>query len=96
MFAPFFQALRAEGVPVSPREYLVFLEGVAAGLATHDATAFYHLARTAMVKDERHLDRFDSAFGHAFRGLETLDIDRIMAAPDWLDRLAGVTGADTR
>lgn len=91
MFAPFFQALRAEGVPVSPREYLVFLQGVAAGLATHDVTAFYHLARTTMVKDERHLDRFDRAFSHAFQGLEALTIDQITAAmdlpPDWLERL---------
>ena len=92
MFAPFFQALRAEGVPVSPREYLVFLEGVAAGLATHDVTAFYHLARLTMIKDERHLDRFDRAFGRAFQGLETLTIDQIMAAidlpPNWLEKLA--------
>ena len=92
MFAPFFQALRAEGVPVSPREYLVFLEGVGLGLSTHDVTAFYHLARTTMVKDERHLDRFDRAFGRAFHGLETLSIDQIMAAldlpPDWLEKLA--------
>jgi uncharacterized protein len=91
MFAPFFQALRAEGVPVSPREYLVLLEGVAAGLATHDVTAFYHLARTTMVKDERHLDRFDRAFGRAFQGLETLTIEQIMTAldlpPDWLEKL---------
>ncbi len=91
MFAPFFQALRAEGVPVSPREYLVFLQGVAAGLATHDITAFYHLARTTMVKDERHLDRFDRAFSRAFQGLQTLTIDQIVAAldlpPDWLEKL---------
>ncbi len=92
MFAPFFQALRAEGVPVSPREYLVFLQGVAEGLATHDVTAFYHLGRTAMVKDERHLDRFDRAFSRAFQGLETLSIDQIIEAldlpPDWLEKLA--------
>jgi uncharacterized protein len=95
VFAPFFQALRAEGVPVSPREYLVFLEGVAAGLSTHDVTAFYHLARTTMVKDERHLDRFDRAFGHAFRGMETLTADQIIAAldlpADWLEKLAEKT-----
>ena len=91
MFAPFFQTLRAEGVPVSPREYLVFLQGVAAGLATHDVTAFYHLARTSMVKDERHLDRFDRAFSIAFQGLQSQTTDQILAAlnvpPDWLENL---------
>lgn len=95
MFAPFFQALRAEGVPVSPREYLVFLEGVGLGLATHDVTAFYHLARITMVKDERHLDRFDRAFGHVFRGVETLTLDQIVAAldppQDWLEKLGDAT-----
>lgn len=29
------------------------------GLATYDPTGFYYLARTILVKDERHLDRFD-------------------------------------
>ena len=32
MFLPFFETLRRTGVPVSLREYLAFLEGVAAGL----------------------------------------------------------------
>ncbi len=91
MFTPFFQALRTEGVPVSPREYLMFLQGVAAGLATHDVTAFYYLARISMVKDERHLDRFDRAFGVAFRGLEAVTVDDVLAVlnlpPDWLEKL---------
>ena len=65
---PFFEALRRTGVPVSLREYLAFLEGMAAGLVTYDAEGFYYLARTAMVKDERHLDRFDRAFAESFRG----------------------------
>jgi uncharacterized protein with von Willebrand factor type A (vWA) domain len=62
VFLPFFQTLRDYGVPVSLREYLVFLEGVAAGLVTYDIDGFYHLGRVAMVKDERHLDRYDRAF----------------------------------
>jgi uncharacterized protein with von Willebrand factor type A (vWA) domain len=59
MFQSFFAQLRVERVPVSIREYLAFL-GVTI------STAFYYLARTAMVKDERHLDRFDRAFAAAF------------------------------
>lgn len=62
MFLPFFEQLRAHKVPVSLREYLSFLDGMAAGLVTYDVEGFYFLARTAMVKDERHLDRFDLAF----------------------------------
>jgi hypothetical protein len=92
MFLPFFHTLREEGVPVSLREYLGFLEAMAAGLVTHDPEGFYHLARLTMVKDERHIDRFDRAFARAFAGLETITPDRVLAAldlpPDWLKRLA--------
>lgn len=92
MFLPFFQALRSEGVPVSLREYLGFLEGMAAGLVTYDAEGFYYLARTVMVKDERHLDRFDRAFAQAFKGLEAIPPEEVVAAldlpADWLQKLA--------
>jgi hypothetical protein len=92
MFLPFFQTLREEGVPVSLREFLAFLESMAAGLVTHDAEGFYHLARTTMVKDERHIDRFDRAFARAFRGLADISADQVLAAldlpADWLEKLA--------
>ena len=73
MFLPFFAQLRAHRVPVSLREYLTFLEGMSAGLVTYDVEGFYYLARAAMVKDERNLDKFDRAFGVYFKGLENLD-----------------------
>ena len=92
MFLPFFQALRDTGVPVSLREYLAFLEGMAAGLTTYDAEGFYYLARTAMVKDERHLDRFDRAFATAFQGLDAITPDQVLEAinlpAEWLAKLA--------
>ncbi|TGD45382.1 VWA domain-containing protein [Pseudotabrizicola sediminis] len=92
MFLPFFDCLRKTGVPVSLREYLAFLEGMAAGLATYDADAFYYLARTAMVKDERHIDRFDRAFATSFQGLEAITPEQVLDAidlpADWLARLA--------
>ena len=72
MFLPFFQSLREEGVPVSLREFLSFLEAMAAGLVIYDPEAFYHLARLTLVKDERHIDRFDRAFARAFGGLEAV------------------------
>ncbi len=34
---------------------------------------FYYLSRTALVKDERNLDKFDRVFGHVFKGLECID-----------------------
>ena len=92
MFLPFFETLRRTGVPVSLREYLGFLEGVAAGLVTYDPEGFYYLARVAMVKDERHLDRFDRAFAESFRGLEQISAAEVMEAIDlpreWLEKMA--------
>jgi uncharacterized protein len=92
MFLPFFQTLRKEGVPVSLREFLGFLEGLAAGLVTYDAEGFYYLARTVMVKDERHIDRFDRAFAQVFKGLEAISEAEVLEALDlpreWLEKLA--------
>jgi uncharacterized protein len=92
MFQPFFDNLRKGGVPVSLREYLSFLEGMAAGLVTYDVDGFYYLARTAMVKDERHLDKFDRAFAETFKGLEQIRIEDVLRAvnipADWLEKLA--------
>ena len=92
MFLPFFENLRRHGVPVSVREWLGFLEGLAAGLVTHDPEGFYYLARTILVKDERHLDRFDRAFADSFKVLETLTEADVLAAldlpSDWLAKLA--------
>jgi len=79
-------------VPVSLREYLVFLEGMSAGLSTYDIDAFYYLARTCMVKDERNIDKFDRAFAASFEGLEGISADQVLDAVDipqeWLDKMA--------
>ena len=92
MFLPFFDALRAARVPVSLREYLSFLEAMGRDLVTYDIEGFYYLARTAMVKDERHIDRFDRAFATAFEGLEAITLDDVLEAvdlpQDWLRKMA--------
>ena len=92
MFLPFFDQLRQHKVPVSMREFLAFLDGMAAGLATYDVDAFYYLARTSMVKDERNIDKFDRAFAAAFSGLENISLDDVMEAVDipheWLEKMA--------
>ncbi len=92
MFLRFFETLRAAQVPVSLREFLSFLEALKAGLALYDVTGFYYLARSVLVKDERHLDRFDRAFAEAFRGLEAVSLDDMLEAldlpDDWLRKMA--------
>lgn len=92
MFLPFFETLRKTGVPVSLREFLTFLEAMRAGLVTYDPEAFYYLARSAMVKDERHIDRFDRAFSASFSGLENLSAQEVLDAvdlpADWLEKMA--------
>ncbi len=91
MFLPFFLALRDEGVPVSLREYLAFLEGVKTGLVTYEPEGFYYLGRASMVKDERHLDRYDRAFSKSFSGLESISDTDVLQAIDlpaeWLAKL---------
>ena len=92
MFLTFFDILRAERVPVSLREYLSFLESLAAGLVIYDVEGFYYLARATMVKDERNLDKFDRAFSKTFQGLEHISVDDVFDAinlpQDWLEKLA--------
>jgi len=92
MFLRFFDLLRQAKVPVSLREFLSFLEAMKAGLATYDVEEFYFLARAIMVKDERHIDRFDQAFSAAFSGLENISTEDVLNAVDvpgdWLEKLA--------
>ncbi|WP_316015623.1 VWA domain-containing protein [Roseobacter sp. HKCCA0434] len=92
MFLRFFDALRTAKLPVSLREYLTLLEAMERGVVQYDVEAFYHLARAALVKDERNIDRFDQVFAHAFNGMEAISLDDIIdprALPDeWLRKMA--------
>jgi uncharacterized protein with von Willebrand factor type A (vWA) domain len=92
MFIPFFLELKAAKVPVSLREYLSLLEGLEADLVTYDVEGFYYLARTALVKDERPIDRFDQVFSHVFKGVEAVSgeggIDPMALPEEWLRKLA--------
>ena len=73
MFQHFFHELRSAKIPVTLKEYLSLLEAMDKGAIGNDVTDFYYLARTALVKDEKHLDKFDRVFGHVFKGLEAVD-----------------------
>ncbi|MDP3345947.1 MAG: VWA domain-containing protein [Hydrogenophaga sp.] len=90
MLIDFFYTLRAAKLPVSVKEYLTLLEALQAdvvGPRNPDACSmddFYYLARTALVKDEKHFDKFDRAFAAYFKGVEMLaDFTKPIPA-DWL------------
>jgi len=84
----FFTDLRAGGVPVSLPEFLSLLEALEARVAALSAEEFYYLARMAMVKDERHFDRFDRVFAEHFEGAQKL-FEKLTAElpPEWLQQL---------
>ena len=79
-------------MPVSLREYLAFLEALKTDLVIYDIEGFYYLARVTMVKDERHIDKFDRAFAATFDGMENISVDDVLNAvdlpKDWLEKLA--------
>jgi uncharacterized protein with von Willebrand factor type A (vWA) domain len=87
MFISFFLELRAAKVPASLREFLTLLEAMHRGVGRFDIDEFYFLARTTLVKDERHLDRFDRVFGHCFKGIETQSDPQTELPEEWLRSL---------
>jgi hypothetical protein len=89
MLVRFFHLLRAAGVPVSITEFLALLEALSLRVTGPSVEEFYFLARTALVKDERHYDRFDRAFGAHFKGIEAAFETLVARVPDeWLRRNA--------
>ena len=92
MFLPFLDSLRRHGVPVSLREWLDLMGGMQAGVAGWQVDGFYDLSRLVLVKDERHLDRFDRAFSETFSGLDEIPVESLVneqALPrEWLEKLA--------
>jgi len=89
MLIDFFYTLRAAKLQVSVKEYLTLLEAIQANVVgpTSDACSmddFYFLSRTALIKDEKHYDKFDRAFAAYFKGVEMLT-DFTQDVPlDWL------------
>lgn len=94
MLLGFFSELRAAKIPVTLREFLSLLEGLEQDLASRSVDDFYYLSRAALVKDERHLDRFDQVFGRYFKALEkSVDVNSddyaAQAIPeDWIRKMA--------
>jgi uncharacterized protein with von Willebrand factor type A (vWA) domain len=91
MFINLFLELKRAQVPVSVKEYLTLVEAIDRGLARFSVEEFYYLSRAALVKDERHLDRFDRVFGQVFKGLEgEIAVEQLVATipEEWLKKLA--------
>jgi hypothetical protein len=96
MMTEFFLKLHKAGIPVTLTEFLTLLEAMSQRVTAHSIEEFYYLARAALVKDERHYDRFDQVFGSHFKGLETL-FDQMIGARvplEWLHKLAELTLSD--
>lgn len=90
MLIRFFLMLREARVPVSLTEFLSLLEALKSQVAGYSVDGFYFLARTVLVKDERHYDRFDRVFAEHFKGIERA-FEALAAATvpaDWLRREA--------
>jgi uncharacterized protein with von Willebrand factor type A (vWA) domain len=95
MLTEFFLKLRAGGVPASIKEYLTLIEGLQKRVASGSMDDFYYLARTSLVKDESHYDRFDRVFGDYFRGIHAMPGDLFADIPlDWLRRQAELSLSD--
>jgi uncharacterized protein with von Willebrand factor type A (vWA) domain len=88
MLIDFFYTLRSAKLPVSVKEYLTLIEALKEGVVGPKAQEgaksadggitgyaiddFYYLSRTALVKDEKHYDKFDRAFAAYFKGVEMI------------------------
>ncbi len=85
MFVKFFNELRDAKIPVTLKEYLSLLQALKMDLADQRVEEFYYLSRVCLVKDERHLDKFDQVFGHVFKGLELMqDAPEAEIPEEWL------------
>ena len=98
MLLDFFYTLRSAKLPVSVKEYLTLLEALQKGVvgpntpqpddesepSGYKIDDFYYLSRTALVKDEKHYDKFDRAFAAYFKGVEMIaDFTKDIPA-EWL------------
>ncbi len=92
MLIDFFYTLRAAKLPVSVKEYLTLLEALHKQVVGPGSDAcrlddFYFLSRLILVKDEKHYDKFDRAFGAYFKGVEMLTDFTKEVPLDWLEKI---------
>jgi hypothetical protein len=85
MLINFFDCLKQHEVPVSITELLDLINGLDNHIAFADKDEFYHFSRCALVKDEKHFDKFDRAFTAFFNGLESVEgLLEALIPEDWL------------
>jgi uncharacterized protein with von Willebrand factor type A (vWA) domain len=86
MLIDFFFSLRAAKLPVSVKEYLTLIDALKRNVIAPSLDEFYYLARMTLVKDERHFDKFDRAFGAYFQGVEQVAEFGLDVPLDWLKK----------
>jgi uncharacterized protein with von Willebrand factor type A (vWA) domain len=84
MLIDFFLRLKRGGLPVSTKEFLFLLDGLKQHVAGTSLDDFYYLARTSLVKDEKHYDKFDRIFGEYVRGLDSAIAQNPELPLEWL------------
>ena len=88
MLIDFFLHLKTKKLPVSTREFLTLLEALKEHVAGNSIDDFYFLARTCLVKDETHYDKFDRAFGEYFKGVTQIPGLEADIPEEWLKMMA--------
>ncbi|TAL54846.1 VWA domain-containing protein [Pandoraea sp.] len=86
MLIDFFFTLREARLPVSVKEYLALLEALQKQVIGPSLDEFYYLARMTLVKDEKHFDKFDQAFGAYFNGISQALENHPEIPRDWLEQ----------
>jgi len=88
VLSQFFFTLREHQVPVTIPEYLTLLQALKSDVIGPNIDEFYLLARSALVKDETHFDKFDRAFAAFYKGVEAATGPSHEIPLDWLRKQA--------
>jgi uncharacterized protein with von Willebrand factor type A (vWA) domain len=98
MFNQFFYELKAKGIPVSPKSFLILQKALNLG-AIRSIDDLYTCARTILVKSEKYFDAYDEVFALYFRSVaalpdpaEWVDIAEAMIE-EWLKNPADIAAA---
>ncbi|HTJ93490.1 MAG TPA: VWA domain-containing protein [Pararobbsia sp.] len=89
MLIDFFLSLRNAKLPVSVKEYLTLVGALEREVIAPSIDEFYYLARLTLIKDEKHFDKFDQAFGSYFNGAASVldaSLDASDIPLDWLKK----------
>ena len=85
MLLNFFDSLRKQDLPVTLGELSDLISALEHNIVFADMEQFYYLARTCLVKDEQHFDKYDRAFKAHFTELESIeDFIETLIPEDWL------------